>query len=226
MSGSPLYEKLSAQLKDCAEEEYAKFHSALLKDDKIKVLGVHVPTLRKIAAGYVHCIDELLSIPDDYYEITFVKLQAAARLPYESFVEYADKCVSLIDNWATCDCFTPKCIAQNKADFYKYIRRYLCDGREFYQRFALTTLLHFYVGEEWADEIISCLTLADTQMYYVHMAAAWLTAEIIIKDFARGVEFLKSGALDKRTHNKAITKACESFRLSGDQKQYLKTLKR
>ena len=226
-NGSPLYEKLLAQLKDNAEEGYASFHKRLLKNEEINVLGVRVPVLRKIAKGYINCISELLDLPDEYYEVTFVKLQAAALLPYKQFIHCVDKCVSVIDNWATCDCFVPKCVKENKQDFYKYICRYLATDREYYQRFALTTLLHFYVEEEWLDEIYNCIAnRSDNNYYYVHMAAAWLLAEILVRYYERGVGYLNRGEIHARTHNKAISKACESFRLTKEQKQYLITLKR
>lgn len=226
MNGSPLYEQLLSQLKENAEEEYASFHKRLLKDERINVLGVRVPALRKIARQYVNRVPELLELPDEYYEVTFVKLQAAAYLPYERFTECVDKCVSLIDNWATCDCFVPKCVKANKEDFYKYICRYLARDGEFYQRFALTTLLHFYVEEEWLGAIYTCITHSSHKYYYVHTAAAWLMAEILVKHYGCGVEYLQRGELEARTHNLSIRKACESFRLTKEQKEYLKTLKR
>ena len=226
MNGSPLYNRLLAQLEENADGQYAAFHRRLLKDEKINVLGVRVPVLRKIAKQYKDCVTELLELPDEYYEVTFVKLQAAALLPYGKFIGCVDKCVSLIDNWATCDCFVPKCVKANKWDFYKYIRRYLACDSEFYQRFALTTLLHFYIEEEWLDEIYDCIIKSQTDYYYVHMATAWLMAEILVKHYTRGVGYLLRGELDIKTHNKSIQKACESFRLTEEQKQYLKTLKR
>lgn len=227
MTGSPLYNQLLNQLKENAEESYATFHKNLLNNEEINVLGVRVPILRKIAKDYVNCIPELLEVPDVYYEITFVKLQAVSLLNYTEFLKYVDKCVSLIDNWATCDSFTPQCIIAHRADFYKTVCRYLARDDEFYQRFALTTLLHFYVKEDWLDKIYNCTANhANTDYYYVHMAAAWLIAEVLAKFYESGVEFLKQNLLDEKTHNKAIQKACESFRLTKEQKEYLTTLKR
>lgn len=239
-NGTQLYEELLAELKRYAEPEYAAFHKRLLKNDKINVLGVRVPTLRKIAKKYKNFVPTLLSFPDEYYEVTFVKLQAAALLPYNFFVNYVDKCVPLIDNWATCDCFAPKCIAQNKDDFWKYINNFMLTGGEFAQRFALTTLLHFYVEEKYLQNIFNVVTgdEIDCNLYYVHMAAAWLIAEVVVKFYDDGVAFLKATAefydrkekgyefLDIKTHNKAIQKACESYRLTKEQKDFLKGLKR
>ena len=106
------------------------------------------------------------------------------------------------------------------------IRRYAEADKEFYQRFALTTLLHFYVTEEYADVIYGLVKSSNTNYYYVHMAAAWLVAEMLVKQYDSAKIFLSENSLDKKTHNKAIQKACESFRLSDDRKNYLKGQKR
>ena len=220
------YRELLAELESNADESYKCFHKKLLKNDAINVLGVRIPTLRKIAKKYKNDVDALLSFPDKYYEVTFIKLTAVSLLGYEDFIKYVDRCVSLIDNWATCDCFVPKCILKHREEFLPYIRRYAEADKEFYQRFALTTLLHFYVTEEYADVIYGLVKNSNTNYYYVHMAAAWLVAEMLVKHYESAKIFLSENSLDKKTHNKAIQKACESFRLSDDRKNYLKGQKR
>ena len=221
------YRQLLEILEEDADLKYREFHRRLLKNDELKVLGVRIPNLRKIAKQFKNDTDNLMSFPDEYYEVTFIKLTAVANLKYEEFIKYADLCVSLIDNWATCDCFTPRCIEKHRQDFIPYIEKYLTYCGEFYQRFALTTLLHFYVEEEFLDVIFNAIKRAETdKYYYVHMAAAWLIAEVLVKYYDIGVKFLQSETLDKKTHNKAIQKANESFRLSKEQKIFLKGIKR
>jgi len=220
------YAELLAELEYLSDAQYASFHRRLLKNDNIKVIGVRVPQLRKIAKNYITEIDALMSFPDDYYEVTFIKLTAVSRLQYEQFIKYVDSCVNLIDNWATCDCFTPNCIKMHRQEFLPFIRKFAERDAEFSQRFALTTLLHYYVDDEYAETIFSLVERCNTQYYYVYMAAAWLIAETLVKMYDKGKSFLYENSLDKKTHNKAIQKACESFRLSNDQKNYLKGMKR
>lgn len=222
----PDYQEFLAELKSYEDEEYREFHKRLLKNGDIKVIGVRVPVLRKLAKKYKGEADMLMTFPDEYYEVTFVKLSAVALLPYEGLLKYIDKCLPLIDNWATCDCFAPKCLEAHKDDFLKLPPIYAAVNAEFYQRFALTSLLHFYVEDKYLPEIFSIIKQVNTDYYYVHMAAVWLIAEVLVKCYDSGVEFLQSGAVDKKTHNKVIQKACESFRLSNEQKNFLKGIKR
>ena len=220
------YQQFLDEIKSFAEPEYRDFHKKLLKNDKINVLGVRVPTLRKLAKKYKGEVDNILTFPDEYYEVTFIKLSAVALLDYDDLLARLDTCVKLIDNWATCDCFTPKCISKHKDEFLPVIRKYAAMKGEFEQRFALTTLLHFYVEERYLETIFSLVERSDTSKYYVHMAAAWLIAETLAKYYHRARGFLMENSLDKKTHNKAIQKACESFRLSNNDKNYLKGMKR
>ncbi len=223
-----LYHGLLAELKELSDEKYREFHKRLLKNDAINVIGVRTPDLRKLAKKWAKqaTVREIMSFPDEYYEVTFVKLTAVSNLKFDEFTTYVDDCVALIDNWATCDCFTPKCIIKHQTEFLPYIEKYLKTDAEFYQRFAFTTLLHYYVEEKYLNLIFNCLNGADTDYYYVHMAVAWLTAEILVKYYDAGKEFLKAGTLDKKTHNKAIQKATESFRLTDEQKNELKGMKK
>lgn len=221
-----LYRQFLTELESFADADYRAFHKKLLKNDGINVIGVRVPVLRKFAKKYKDCVEDLFAFPDEYYEVTFVKLAAVSLLPYGQFIKYADGCVKLIDNWATCDCFSPKCVKNHRREFLPYILKYAAEDKEFYQRFALTTLLHFYVEDEYLQTIFSLCESCDTRLYYVHMAAAWLVAETLVGYYDKATDFLLKNSLDKRTHNKAIQKACESFRLTDDRKNYLKGIKR
>ena len=220
------YARLLEELNANAQEKYRTFHKSLLKNETINLIGVSVPVLRKLAKGFKGEEQLLLSFPDEFYEVTFIKLLACAALPYEEFIKVVDGCVALIDNWASCDSFKPRCIIKHRQEFIPYIERYIACDVEFYQRFALTTLLAFYVEGDFLPLIKKCLSVADTSYYYVHMAAAWLVAEVLVKNYEQGVQILKSGLLDEKTFNKAISKARESFRISDENKNYLKTLKR
>ena len=93
-------------------------------------------------------------------------------------------------------------------------------------RYGLVMLLHYYVDEQYLPVIFKSVEELEKNDYYVMMGAAWLIAEVIVKYYEEGVRFLKKGSLPNITHNKAIQKACESFRVKAEEKAYLKSLRR
>ena len=218
------YSDLLSRLNEYKETIFASFQRKLIPTNQT-ILGVRTPIMRRIAKEYTGSLDELLAFPDEYFEVTFIKLTVVSALPYEDFVKYVERCVALIDNWATCDCFKTKAIKKHKAEFLPVLERIFSHGGEFFERYALITLLSEYIEEDYLLTIESYITRADTKSYYIHMAVAWLTAEILVKYYEYGVRLLKKGVLDIKTHNKAIQKATESYRLTNERKAYLRSLK-
>jgi 3-methyladenine DNA glycosylase AlkD len=211
-------------LKAHKEEAFAVFQRKLIPTSQ-EIIGVRTPTLRQIAKEYREYLKDIFNFPNVVYEVTFIKHTIVSLLPYEEFLMYVEPGVSLIDNWATCDSFKTKCIVKNKENFLSVIEKLFKVGKEFYQRYALTVLLANYVEEKYISLLKEYLYTANTDFYYVHMASAWLLAEILIKHFDFGVAILNERKLPVKTHNKAIQKAIESYRLTKEQKEYLRSLK-
>ncbi len=207
-----------------SEEPFAAFQKRLIFT-KYQILGVRTPTLRKLSKQYVKHFDEILSFPDEYYEVVFIKLTMISALSYDEYLKYLGYGVSLIDNWALCDTFKAKCIARHKEEFLPVLRQLFCRGGEYEQRYPLVVLLFTYVEKKYLSEIEEFIKQANTKYYYVHMAVAWLIAELLIKQYAFGVTLLQNSVVDAKTHNKAIQKGIESYRLTTEQKEFLRSLK-
>ena len=220
------YLELLDILNENKELVYADFQRRLIPTKSV-ILGVRTPTMRKIVKEVVKTteIEEILAFPDEYFETTFVKLTTVSALPYERFVKYVERCVELMDNWASCDCFKAKCLKKHKDEFLPVLERIFAKGGEFEQRYVLVVLLGEYMEEKYLPIAEGYISRANAAPYYVHMALAWLTAEILVKHYDYGVKLLQKGILVPRTHNKAIQKAIESYRLNQEQKEYLRSLK-
>ena len=220
MTYSEFIEKISSY----AEEDFANFQRKLIFTDR-KILGIRTPTLRKLAKEFQKEIQTVFEYPNEYYETVFIKLTMVSSLPYKLFLSYLEESVSLIDNWALCDSFKAKCIKEQKADFTHQLERLFVHGGEYFERYVLVVLLAEYIEEDYLPLIKSYMGRANKDLYYVHMAVAWLLAEILIKAHDYGVEILKERSLPAKTHNKGIQKAIESYRLTNEQKEYLRSLK-
>ncbi len=219
------YSKLIELLQAHAEVEFANFQRKLIFT-KQHILGVRTPTLRKIAKEFKGKEEEVFAFPDEFYEVTFIKLAVISALPYGKFLLYVKDCVKKIDNWATCDTFKANCIQTHKEDFLPVLKELFANDEEFFQRYVIVTLLSFYVEKKYLKVIESYMYRANLNNYYVHMAVAWLIAEILIKEYEFGVKLLEKGNIPQKTHNKGIQKAVESYRLTKEQKDFLKSLKK
>ena len=218
------YDELLKELRSHAEDDFALFQRSLIST-QAKILGVRTPTLRSLAKKYFPFAEDFIAYPDEYYEVTFIKLAMISLMEYEEFKDYVGRAVCGIDNWATCDSFKPKCLRSHQDDFLPILDDIFNRGREFDERFTLVILLGFYVEEKYLSVINEYIKKADTKRYYVRMAVAWLVAELLVKfpDFGRKI--LLSGTLDVSTHNKAIQKARESDRIDEKEKEFLNSLK-
>lgn len=58
------------------------------------------------------------------------------------------------------------------------------------------------------------------------MMRAWYFATALIGHYDDIVKILETGRLDTFTHNKTISKARESYRITPEKKEYLKTLRK
>lgn len=220
------YLKLIDELNgEASSAEYIAFQSKILCTDK-KIIGVRTPDLRALIKRHKWEYYAFKSFPDDVYEVNFIKVCLAAELPYAELVKELPHIVGVMDSWALTDIFSSPAVKENREAFKEYIEKYISDDRVFSRRFALIVLLKYYLEGENIGYALDCVKRCDKSPYYVSMAAAWLVCEVVIKNYAVGVEFLNDGNLDKLTQNRAIQKSCDSFRLTQAQKEELKLLKK
>ena len=140
------------KLQSCAEETFADFQRRLIFTE-YKILGVRTPRLRQIAKQYMSNMEDILSFPNEYYEVVFIKLTQVSKLPYNQFLTRLDDCVSWMDNWALCDSFKVKCILEHKQEFLPVLQAMFAKSGEYQQRYPLVVLLNEYVEKEYLSEI-------------------------------------------------------------------------
>lgn len=228
------YEQTLAELSAMKDEKYRQFIERIVNVSPGTSIGVRTPLLRKYAKQLVQreefSFEDVFSWPNEWFEIRLLKCLCAAyvKTSYEQRASLIERCVPIIDGWAVCDlfCSSLKELKKHREEFLPYIENHVAEGKEFTQRFAYIILLGCYMEREYLPVIFRLLGEAKTQFYYTHMGAAWLLAEVLVKYYDEGVGYLKEGKLDARTKNKAIQKACESYRLTQEQKNSIKSLKK
>ena len=193
------------------------------------VIGVRVPALRRLAkqlAGTAQAEVFLQALPHGYYEennlhaflIELIRDYDRALAETEAFLPY-------INNWATCDCFCPKVFAKHKKELLVPIRRWLDSGDAYTVRYGMEMLMRYYLEEEFKLEYPRKVAAIRSEEYYVNMARAWYFATALAKKYDQVLPFLEEQKMDVWTHNKTIQKTIESYRITPEQKEYLRTLK-
>ena len=144
---------------------------------------------------------------------------------FDQCVAELERFLPHIDNWATCDQCSPACFKKNRAALLPLIKKWIKSKRVYTVRFAIGMLLRHFLDEDFAPEYLEMVAAVKSDEYYIKMEVAWYFAEALAKQWAAALPYIKAKRLEAWTHNKAIQKARESFKVSDERKKLLKGLK-
>ena len=130
-----------------------------------------------------------------------------------------------VDNWATCDQMSPKVFRKQKAELLKQIKKWIKSDETYTVRFAIGMLMEHFLGEDLEPEYPKMVASVRSEEYYINMMIAWYFATALAKQYEAVLPYIEEKKLDPWTHNKAIQKSVESYRITAEQKVYLKSLK-
>ena len=211
--------------------QYRDFHSALMPTvSKDKIIGVRVPLLRKLAKElFRNGAGEkfIKNLPHDYYEEDNLHAFIVEQLKdFDTCLAETERFLPFIDNWATCDMFSPKVFADHTGLIYKKILEWIASDKPYIVRYGIGMLMRYFLGEKFSDDILKTVSQIKSDEYYVNMMIAWFFATALAKQYDSTIIYIENNILDIWVHNKAIQKAIESNRISSDTKKYLRTLKK
>lgn len=225
-------QEIKEKLLELADKKYKEFHSGLCPGTE-NILGVRVPILRNYAKKLAKQkeVPELLSqIHDQYYEEIMLQgmLIGLEKGDITQIQKHIEKFVPKIDNWAVCDVFCAglKITKKYPKEMWDFLQKYVKSEKEFEIRFAMVMILDFYIEEEYLKDVFNLWDSISSQAYYVQMAIAWGISISLIKFYEPTINYLKIAHLDKFTYNKALQKAIESYRITEEQKQELRKMKK
>ena len=209
---------------------YRDFHAALMPTvDKALVIGVRMPALRALAKelkGTEPAADFMAQLPHKYYEENNLHAALIGHIrDFQPCLTALERFLPYVDNWATCDMMNPKALAKDKAALLERIRLWLQSGHTYTVRFGMGMLMNHFLEEDFREEYPALVASVRSEEYYVRMMQAWYFATALAKQYEAAVTYLEQRRLGAWVHNKTIQKARESFRVSQEQKEYLKSLK-
>ncbi len=225
-----ILEEIRQSLFALRDEPYRAFLAPLIPGVPADtVIGVRTPALRLCAkklAARTDAADFLRALPHAYFEEN--QLHAFILSEIRDFgrcLEELDLFLPYVDNWATCDQMSPKVFKKHRAELIGPIRGWIASERTYTVRFGIGMLMQHFLDECFDPAYPELVAQIRSDEYYVNMMIAWYFATALAKQYDAALPVIEGRGLDSWTHNKAIQKALESYRVPDDHKAYLKTLK-
>lgn len=220
-------EEIQKQLFELQDMAYRDFHSRLMPDiDKETVIGIRVPVLRKYAKSIVETeLAEkfIKELPHCYYEENNLHMMLITGIKdYDRCISEIERFLPYIDNWATCDFPAPKCFENHKEDLLPVIKRWIASSETYTIRYGIGMLMRLYLDADFDPEYVRIVTEVKSDEYYVNMMIAWYMATALAKQWDAVIPYIEEHRMSDWVHRKTIQKAVESYRITDEQKRYLK----
>ncbi len=212
------------------DEKYAVFQRKLIPTvEEETIVGVRTPVLRSYAKALSKRSDlqEFMeALPHERFEEN--QLHAfliSLEKDFDVCIRKTQVFLPYVDNWATCDQMSPKIFRKNRRRLLPYIDSWLASGHTYTIRYGIGMLMEHFLDEDFSVDYCEKVARVCSKEYYVNMMIAWYFATALAKQPQAVLPYFEEYRLERWTHNKAIQKACESYRISAEMKQYLRTLK-
>ncbi len=226
-------ENVTKRLFAIQDLKYRDFISSLIPTiDKDNVIGIRSPVMKTFAKKFAKEKDSYLfikEVPHRYLEENYLH---AALIPFisegiDQIINNIDEFLPYVDNWAVCDSLPPKVFGEHHDTVYPRILNWFKSEHTYTVRFGLVTLLTFFLDDHFSADINDIVASIESEEYYINMAIAWYFSYALIKQYEETLPLFQNDIIKNSwVHNKSIQKAVESYRISGDRKEYLKSLRK
>ena len=223
---------IQRRLLSMQDVQYRDFNAKLIPSvDPKLMIGIRTPLLRKFAkelfktepeqaAAFMH------DLPHRYFEENNLHAFLIENIKdFNEAMDETERFLPFIDNWATCDSFSPSIFKKYPDTVYQKILTWIQSSHTYTVRYAIGLLLSNYLDERFKPEMLELVSAVKSEEYYINMMIAWYFSFALIKQYDAAIPYIKKQTLAPFTHNKTIQKAVESYRIPAEIKDYLRTLK-
>ena len=219
--------QLRSDLFSLCDETYKQFQGSLLPTvQPDRMIGVRMPALRKLAK-HVNAESFMTHLPHKYYEEDMLHgILISSLTDANTAIEALNAFLPYVDNWAVCDTISPKAFTAHPAYLLDKVKQWLRSDHPYTVRYAIGVLMKYYLDDAFTPPMLDFVVDVKSADYYVNMMRSWFFATALAKQYKSTVRILEENKLDTWTHNKTIQKAVESFRITREQKNFLRTLRK
>ncbi len=223
-------EDVRRRLYELSDPEYGEFQSKLIPNmDRAHFIGVRTPALRNLAKelyGTDEATEFLNDLPHTYFDEDQLHAFLVSRAkPFDICIEEVDKFLPYVNNWATCDQMSPAIFKKNTDLLLPRIFSWIDSDHVYTVRFGIGMLMQYFLDDLFDKKYPEKVSRIRSDEYYINMMIAWYFATALAKQYDAVLPFLEEQKLSTWVHNKTIQKAVESYRITDEQKAYLRSLR-
>ena len=223
-------EGIREKLFELQDEKYRDFQQGLIPSvEQKEFIGIRTPALRKLAKELYKAgeLDEFFKdLPHKYFDENQLHAFAISEIKdFDECMKALEEFLPFVDNWATSDQMSPKVFKKNKEELFSHIKKWLQSDHTYTVRFGIGMLMQHFLDEDFDLSYPEMVAEIRSDEYYINMMIAWYFATALAKQYESVLPFIEEKRLSPWTHNKAIQKSVESYRITDEQKTYLRRLK-
>ena len=223
-------EGIREKLFELQDTKYRDFQQGLIPSvEQKEFIGIRTPALRKLAKELYKAgeLEEFFSdLPHRYFDENQLHAFAISEIKdFDVCMKALEDFLPFVDNWATCDQMSPKVFKKNKKELFLHIKKWLGSDHTYTVRFAIGMLMQHFLDDDFDLSYPEMVAKIRSDEYYINMMIAWYFATALAKQYDSILPFIEEKRLSVWTHNKAIQKSVESYRITDEQKTYLRRLK-
>ena len=224
-------EEIREELFQLQDVKYRDFQSKLIPTvAPDSMIGVRTPQLRRMAKEWSkkeNIGDFLDELPHAYFDENQLHAFLISEIKdYDVCMARTEAFLPFVDNWATCDQMSPKVFRKHRKELLEATKKWIASGKTYVIRFGIGMLMEHFLDEAFEPEYPELVAGIKSEEYYVNMMIAWYFATALAKQYDAIIPYVEENKLETWTHNKTIQKAVESYRITPEQKNFLKDLKK
>lgn len=218
------------RLVEVKDDAYREFQTRLVPNRLPEtIVGVRTPEVRKIAKEVFESPERetfLSDVPHKYYEEDLIHFFVISMIrDFDECVQKVEGFLPYVDCWPVSDQATPRSFRKNHQKLLPYIRKWIASDHVYTARFGMRMLMNEFLDEDFREEYPALVAGKKSDEYYLKMMAAWYFATALAKRYEEVIPYFEERRLDEWVHMKAIQKAVESYRVTDEHKEYLKSLR-
>ena len=221
---------IQKRLFDLQDEKYRDFSIKLnptVAPDTY--IGVRLPQLRAMAKelkGTDEAKAFIAVLPHEYFEEYLLHIFIIGYIKdFDEGLAEVERILPYLYSWSHTDSIRVKAFDKEPEKLVPHIERWLQSDHPYTVRFGIFCLMNLFLNDRFDPKYPEMVAAVHSDEYYVNMMIAWYFATALAKQYDSAIVYIEEKRLDKWTHNKAIQKAIESYRVTDEHKAYLKTLK-